>query len=198
MIKIGITGNIGAGKSLVSSIFESLDWPVFNSDLEAKKIMISDIEVISKIKEIIGENAYYPNGDLNRKAIAEIVFSKPEKRESINNVVHPAVDDYFQKWCLEKMGQKVICKESALLFETGIYKKMDVNILVIADLERRINRAMIRDGANREQVLSRINAQWKEEEKCLLADYVIENNDKKYLIRNCIETYRKIKEIFKV
>lgn len=198
MIKIGITGNIGAGKSLVSSIFESLDWPVFNSDLEAKKIMISDIEVISKIKEIIGENAYYPNGDLNRKAIAEIVFSKPEKRESINNVVHPAVEDYFQKWCLEKMGQKVICKESALLFETGIYKKMDVNILVIADLERRINRAMIRDGANREQVLSRINAQWKEEEKCLLADYVIENNDKKYLIRNCIETYRKIKEIFKV
>lgn len=198
MIKIGITGNIGAGKSLVSSIFESLDWPVFNSDLEAKKIMISDIEVISKIKEIIGENAYYPNGDLNRKAIAKIVFSKPEKRESINNVVHPAVEDYFQKWCLEKMGQKVICKESALLFETGIYKKMDVNILVIADLERRINRAMIRDGANREQVLSRINAQWKEEEKCLLADYVIENNDKKYLIRNCIETYRKIKEIFKV
>jgi dephospho-CoA kinase len=198
MIKIGITGNIGSGKSLVSSVFESLRWPVFNSDLEAKAIMTNDSQVISKIKEIIGENAYFPNGDLNRKAIAEIIFSNPEIRENINHIVHPAVEEYFQRWCLEKINQKVICKESALLFETGNFKKMDENILVTADLEKRIKRVMSRDRANREQVLNRINAQWKEEEKCLLADYVIVNNDKKYLIRNCLEVYRKIKEKFKV
>jgi len=198
MIKIGITGNIGSGKSLVSSVFESLHWPVFNSDLEAKTIMTNDSQVISKIKEIIGENAYFPNGDLNRKAIAEIVFSNPAIRETINHVVHPAVEEYFERWCLEKINQKIICKESALLFETGIYKKMDMNILVTADLETRIGRVMVRDGANQEQVLSRIKAQWNQEEKLLLADYVIENNDKKYLIRNCLEVYRKIKEKFKV
>lgn len=198
MIKIGITGNIGAGKSLVSSIFESLHWPVFNSDLEAKTIMIKDIVVVSKIKEIIGENAYFPNGNLNRKAMAEIIFSNPTIRDSINNVVHPVVEKYFQKWCADKIDHKVICKESALLFETGIYKKMEVNILVTADFEKRIKRVMVRDGSNREQVLSRIKAQWNQDEKSLLADYVIENNDKKYLIRNCLEVYRKIKEKFKV
>jgi dephospho-CoA kinase len=198
MIKIGITGNIGAGKSLVASIFHSLHWPVFNSDIEAKFILSEDKNIMEKIKSLLGVRAYLPNGALDRKYMAQILFSNPEIRTAVNQIVHPVVAEHFLKWCSQHYAFKVVCKESALLFETGLYKQLDCNILVVADDELRIQRVIKRDGINREQVMQRFDAQWEQARKRSMADFIIVNNDKKYLTKNCLEVYRAIKNLFMV
>jgi dephospho-CoA kinase len=198
MIKVGITGNIGAGKSLVSNLFESLNWPVFYSDIEAKNIMNTDEEVVQKIKDLVGFKAYTHEGKLNRHYISKIIFSDSNIREAMNEIIHPKVENNFQLWCNEKSHYAVLCKESALIFEKGLNLKLDVNILVVADFEERILRVMQRDRVDRQNVIDRINAQWDQERKIELADYIIDNNHKKYLIRNTLAVYRLIKKKFNV
>lgn len=179
MIKVGITGGIGSGKTSVCQVFERLGAAVYYADVRAKQLMEEDKELIVSIKKLIGEDAYNEDGTLNRKLIADTVFSDEKKLLQLNSLVHPAVVRDYESWneILARKNYPYSIKEAALLIEAGSYKQCDKLIVVTADIEARIRRVMTRDNVTREQVLARINAQLPEEEKVKLADYVIRNDE---------------------
>lgn len=175
MLSIGITGGIGSGKTTVCRILEHLGYPVFYADNVGREISNTDPELRAKIKAIFGSEAYQGE-ELNRPYIAQRIFSDATLKEKMNAIVHPAVYRAFEAW---KAGQNspLIFNESALLFETGSYKRFDAVILVSADEEERIQRVLKRDHSQREQVLARIKQQLPDSEKMNLATYTIHNND---------------------
>ncbi|MGZ3778230.1 MAG: dephospho-CoA kinase [Mucilaginibacter sp.] len=182
MLKIGITGNIGGGKTTVSKVFEVLGIPVFYADDAAKNVMTTDAELISDLKTTFGEEAYFDDGSLNRKYIAGIVFNDEKQLAKLNAMVHPAVFRAFDKWVAQGNSAPYVMKEAALLFESSSYKMCDKTIMVTAPLELRIKRVMQRDGFTREEILSRNARQFSEEKKIELADFVIRNDDTKLVI----------------
>lgn len=172
---IGITGGIGSGKTTVCQLLESFGFPVYYSDDRAKWLMENDLDVKNQLLGLFG-NQTFQDGTLNRSFLAQQIFEDPQKRLQINAIVHPAVASDFEKW-MKKQKQDLIFKESALLFETGIYKQADLNVLITAPKEVRIARVLARDGVERSAVEARINAQMSDEEKIKLADYVIDNHN---------------------
>ena len=154
MLKIGITGGIGSGKSTISKIFEILGVPVFYADDEAKRLMEHDQVLIELIKTEFGDQAFIGN-NLNKKHIAQLVFNNREKLEKLNALVHPAVYRAFEFWVAQQKSPYVL-KEAALLFESGSYIQNDYNILVSSPLVLRIARVIKRDEATEEEVLARI------------------------------------------
>lgn len=174
---VGLTGGIGSGKSTVAKLFEELGIPVFYSDEEAKKVY-EDVHIQQQLNQALSENLF-PYGKLNRERLSEIIFNAPEKRETVNAIVHPEVRNRFAAFYQAHVQAPYIINEAAILFETGVYKNFQKNILVTAPAEVRIERVMQRDHVTREQVLKRMEAQWADEEKIPLADYVIENTDLK-------------------
>ncbi len=177
MIKVGLTGNIGSGKTTVARVFETLGVPVFVADTEAKNIMVNDLELVAKIKELLGEKAYLPSGELDRAYIANIVFSDADILEKLNNIVHPAVEKYYVAWCEQYAQEKYTIKEAAILFESGSYKSCDKIITVACHTETAIKRASERDGKDMANIEARLNNQMPQEEKISRSDYVIWNND---------------------
>lgn len=176
MLKVGITGGIGSGKTFVSKIFESLGVPVYYSDERAKWLMQHDSVLKSKLIALLGENSY--KGDtLDRSYIAEKVFSNPTLLKQLNELVHPCVREDFNAFCARQTNAPYILNEAALLVESGSYKQLDLLIVVTCPTEKRIERVMARDNVSREQVLERIKNQRSEEEKISLADFIIHNND---------------------
>jgi dephospho-CoA kinase len=182
MLKIGITGNIGGGKTTVSKMFDILGIPVFYADDAAKKVMATDAELISDLKKTFGAGAYFEDGSLNRKHIAEIVFNDEKQLAKLNSLVHPAVFRAFDTWASQIDGVPYVMKEAALLFESDSYKMSDKTIMVTAPLELRIKRVMHRDGLTREEILSRDARQFSEGKKIELADFVIRNDDTELVI----------------
>lgn len=178
MIQVGITGGIGSGKSTVCAIFERLGTPVYYADIRAKQLMQDDNHLVAQIKKLFGSEAYHADGELNKVYIASIVFEDEEKLLQLNEIVHPAVKKDYASWASILASNKYpyCIKEAALLVETGSYKELDKLIVVSAPLEDRISRVMSRDQTTRELVLKRIAAQLPEEEKVLLADFVIVND----------------------
>lgn len=175
-VKIGVTGGIGSGKSTICKVIEILGYPVYYSDARANHITASDPATIAAITEGFGPEAY-EDGVYNRRKIAEIVFSQPEKRDLINSIVHPAVRKDFEEWCA-RQESPLVFQESALLFETGNYRYFDKSILVVSPLELRVKRIASRDNISEEAVRARIASQMPDEEKRRLADFVIENDEK--------------------
>ncbi|RZS92600.1 dephospho-CoA kinase [Aquimarina brevivitae] len=174
---VGLTGGIGSGKSTVAKMFESLGVPVYIADERAKKLMNTQPNLIKQLKELLGEKAYDANG-LNRAYIAQKVFTDKALLQQLNNIVHPAVADDFKVWVEnQKTSTPYVIKEAAILFENGGYKNFDFTILVTAPEESRITRVMKRDGVTRQSVLDRIENQWSDSEKVVLADIVISNRD---------------------
>src|SRR5580698_7802865 len=145
MLKIGITGNIGGGKTTVSKIFEVLGVPVFYADDAAKKVMVEDPILINALKEAFGSEAYFNDGSLKRKHIASIVFNDDIQLAKLNSIVHPAVFRAFDNWTVQIKGAPYVMKEAALLFESTSYKMCDYSVMVTAPLELRIARVMQRD-----------------------------------------------------
>ena len=182
MLKIGITGNIGGGKTTVSKVFEVLGIPVFYADDAAKTVMVTDPELIDSLKKTFGSESFFGDGALNRKHIASMVFSDEEKLNKLNSLVHPAVFRAFDTWVEQIQGAPYVMKEAALLFESSSYKMCDYSIMVTAPLELRIERVMKRDGLSQAEVESRNARQFTEEKKILLADYVIKNDDSELVI----------------
>ena len=178
MLKVGITGGIGSGKTTVCQIFEKLGVPVYYADQRAKELMEDDAQLRADIKKEFGDDIYDNDGKLRRKALAEIVFNDEKKLLILNSLVHPAVFRDNQSWndILAKKGYPYTLREAALLIETGSYLTLDKLIVVSAPEEDRISRVMARDGSTREQVLSRIKAQMPEEQKVKYADYIIFND----------------------
>jgi dephospho-CoA kinase len=182
MLKVGITGGIGSGKTTVSKIFEVLGVPVFYADDHAKRVMVEDSILIDAIKQEFGNESYLDDGSLNRKYIANIVFNDAARLDKLNAIVHPATFRAFDAWVAQVGDVPYILKEAALLFEAASYKLCDKAIMVYAPLETRIARVMKRDHISRDEVLSRNAKQMPDEEKIKLADYTIVNDDTQLVI----------------
>ena len=180
MLKIGITGGIGSGKSYVCQILEKMGYAIFYSDLEAKKLMIQNKELIQKIKNIIGEHAYWDN-ELNKPIIRNFLFQNEVNKEKLNAMIHPFVYQEFEKWT-NTIQKEIVFNESALLFETNSYKRFNKTILVTAPEEIRIQRLIKRDSINTEEIKKRFDAQLNDLIKRKKADFIIENDDKKLII----------------
>ena len=182
MLKIGITGNIGSGKTTVSKMFEVLGIPVFYADVAAKNIMTDDPQLIADIKKTFGDDAYFADGSLNRKYIAHIVFNDDAELAKLNALTHPAVFRAFDNWVAGIKYAPYVIKEAALLFESTSYKMCDYSLLVTAPLELRIDRVTQRDNITAADVHAREAKQFTEDKKRKLADYIIENDEKQLLI----------------
>ncbi|MCP4443375.1 MAG: dephospho-CoA kinase [Aureispira sp.] len=176
MLKIGITGGIGSGKTTVCKQFATLGIPVYYADDRAKWLMNNDTELKTALIEQFGEETYLDD-QLNRAYLANIVFKDKAKLDILNGLVHPAVFKDGMQWQIdqEANGSLYSLKEAALLFETGSYLGLDKIIVVTAPLDLRIARVMKRDNTTREAVLDRINKQISDEEKVAKADFVIQN-----------------------
>lgn len=188
MKKIGITGGIGSGKTYVSEVFSSLGIPVFNADVESKRLISSSDKLISLVKDSFG-NDIYTNGVLDKKKLASIVFSDKEKLENLNNIVHPIVKQEFIDWC-KKQNSSYVIKEAAILFESSSDKGLDAVICVSAPLNIRIDRAVKRDGSSEKEIKNRIENQISQEEKENLSDYIIVNDGVQSLLPQILKIHQ--------
>ncbi|WP_442794627.1 dephospho-CoA kinase [Pelobium manganitolerans] len=189
MLKIGITGGIGSGKTTVCQIFSLLGVPVFYADIVAKDLMVTDAVLIAQVKRAFGNKAYFDNGSLNRKHVSDIVFNNKQELEKLNSYVHPAVFRAMDVWASQQKSSYVL-KEAALLFESGSYRQNDFNILVSADEDLRIKRVMERDGVTHDKVEARMRNQLSEQERLNKADFVIDNNGTQLLIPQVLHLHQ--------
>lgn len=170
---VGLTGGIGSGKTTVAKLFHELGVPIYVSDIEAKKLMVTNTKLITEIKALLGDEAYDGN-ELNRAYISEKVFKNKNLLNQLNALVHPAVANDFIKWEAEQNSPYVI-KESAILFESGSYKNCDLIITVTAPLEVRVGRVVLRDKVTRKQVLHRVMNQSTDDDKIDRSNFIINN-----------------------
>lgn len=191
---VGLTGGIGSGKSTVAKLFEVLGVPVYNSDIRAKEMYYKP-EVKEQVIRLLGTNAYDENGKLNPSHVSKIIFGDSGVLQKINGIIHPAVENDFKEFVQLHSDKKLVLKESALIFEAGIYKKLDKVILVTSPLELRIARVLARDGITREEVIKRINHQLPDEEKVPISDFIINNDEKTGLIQQVLEVFEKLKHV---
>jgi len=187
MLKIGLTGGIGSGKSTVSKIFNTLGVPVFDADLATKKIMNENEELKRKIIKHFGNQAY-TNDKLDRGYIANIVFNNKYQLELLNSIVHPYAIEAGEKWVKEQKS-KYIIKEAALIFEAGSTKDLDFIVGVTAPTAIRINRIMSRDGLTISQIKARMNNQIEESMKMKLCNFIIFNDELMLLTPQIIELH---------
>lgn len=192
MLKVGITGGIGSGKTTVCKIFEALGIPVYYADDRAKSLMQTVPELITAIKNLFGSEAYDPDGSLNRQYIASIAFNDPDKLQKLNRLVHPVVLKDGLSWHFSQSNVPYTIKEAALLIESGSYRQLDKLIVVTAPVEIRIRRVMVRDKVSENAVLERIHHQMPEEEKTKLADFVIVNDGTRSIVRQVWQIHRKL------
>lgn len=198
MIKIGITGGIGSGKSTVCRVFESLGIPVFYADTVAKTIMINDPVLVAGVKNAFGTESYDGAGKLNNKHIAGIVFNNSAELARLNELVHPAVFRAFDEWVAKvPANTSYILKEAALLFESGSYKMCDQSVLVTAPEKIKIKRVMDRDGVTQEQVKARMDKQMSDEEKIKMADFLIRNDESQSVILQVMDLHQQFLNLTK-
>jgi dephospho-CoA kinase len=190
MLKIGLTGGIGSGKTTVARVFEVLGIPVYYADEAAKRLMNEDEGLKQSIMRIFG-NAVYENGILNRTFLSSKVFSNKEKLEELNALVHPATIHDAKQW-MEQQNSPYAIKEAALIFESGSQEQLDYVIGVYAPPSLRIHRVMKRDQVTREQVIERMKNQIDEEIKMKLSDFVIKNNEKELLLPQVTKLHEKL------
>jgi dephospho-CoA kinase len=178
ILQVGVTGGIGSGKSTVCDIFRRLGIPVIDSDFLAKEICTANSAVRRKLVSILGDRAYLAGGSMNNAYIASMIFSDKKLRRMVESVVHPAVMKERQRRLtdLQNGGYKAVIVESALLFESGLDKKLDIVVAVDATEKLRIDRVRSRDSVKEEDVKARMRAQIDNREKLERADFVIKNN----------------------
>ncbi len=191
MLKVGITGGIGSGKTTVCKVFETLDIPVFYADGVAKEIMITDPILKRRICDIFGEDSYFVDGKLNNKYLAAKVFKDQTKLACLNKLIHPAVFKAFDKWLMSlPQNTPYILKEAALFFESDAYKVCDKSILVTAPLNIKLQRVIARDGLTQKQVYERMDKQLPDEKKRKLADFFIDNTENQSVILQVLALHR--------
>lgn len=190
MITVGLTGGIGSGKSYIAEVFRKIGVPVFTSDDEAK-LAYQDHIVRKQVIELLGTEAYQEEL-LNTSFISAKIFDNSELLQKLNDIIHPWVEKEFRTWADRMSEHAYIIKEAAILFETGIYKKLDYTICVTAPVNIRVSRVISRDNSNKETVLKRINQQWLDEKKIPLADYIIQNDGSQLVLPQILTIHNSI------
>ncbi|MDD2526243.1 MAG: dephospho-CoA kinase [Bacteroidales bacterium] len=175
MKKIGITGGIGSGKSVVSNLFRLMGVPVYDADAESKRIVNVDQKVRAGLVSLFGSDIYSPNGQLDKPKLAGFIFTDKESLLQVNRLIHPAVSRDFFIWS-DRQATSIVAIESAILFDSGFNRLVDVSINVSAPKEQCFQRVMLRDGISHEQVLNRVNNQMTDKQRNTLADCTILND----------------------
>ena len=189
---IGLTGGIGSGKTIVAKLFETMGCIIYNSDESAKKIYFVK-EIKQQVIQLLGKEAYINDFELNKVFIAQVIFSDKHKLQQLNAIIHPAVKQDFKSVVNQYSSETIIIKETALLFEENISKEVDASILVTAPVELKIERVMKRNHLSRIEVEKRMLAQWTDEQKKILATYVINNDGKEAVIPQVLAIMHQLK-----
>ena len=195
MLKIGLTGGIGSGKSTVAKVFEVLGTPVYYADESAKRLMNEDEGLIQKLVLQFGSETY-SYGQLNRKYLAGIVFNDPKKLEQLNALVHPITINDANNW-LQHQKTPYAIKEAALIFETGIHEYLDYVIGVYAPAPLRIQRVVQRDAVKEEEIVLRMSRQMEEETKMRLCNFVINNDEHQMIIPQVLALHEHLLQLSK-
>ncbi|RYY86249.1 MAG: dephospho-CoA kinase [Chitinophagaceae bacterium] len=195
MLKVGLTGGIGSGKTTVAKIFALLGIPVYDADAASKRLYDTHSGLQEALKQRFGA-AIYEGGTLNRAALAALVFSDPEKLEQLNAIAHPPTIADAAAW-MEAQSAPYVLKEAALIFETGSAADLHYVIGVDAPLHIRLQRAMQRDGASREAILARMKRQVDADLKMKLCDFVIKNDEQELVIPQVLALHEKLLELGK-
>ena len=194
MIKIGLTGGIGSGKSFVAKVFAALGIPVYDSDLEAKKLYFRTDVQKSMINKF-GNEVYLPSGLINKDYLANIIFNDKNALKFVNALIHPLVKAHFDNWVNENKNAAYLIKEAAILFESGAYKDMDKIIVVTAPDFLRIQRVIQRDKIDKETILKKINNQMSNEDLVKMSDYHIINDKKSALLPQVLSIHNAITKL---
>ena len=189
MLTIGVTGNIGSGKTTVCKIFSSLGIPVYDADSEAKHLMSSDEELKKQLKIEFSEKVFDENNQLDKNFLAGKVFSDKNELLRLNKIVHPAVRKDFQTWLSKISDVPYLIKEAAILFESGANEDCNYTVVVTSPLDLRSKRVTLRDAVPEEQFLKRENSQLREEEKQKLADFEIINDENHLVIQQVLKLH---------
>ncbi|MGQ9621779.1 MAG: dephospho-CoA kinase [Bacteroidales bacterium] len=186
-MRLGITGGIGSGKTIISRIFTILGVPVFSADDEAKEIMTSDKLIMEQIIQAVGKNVYR-NGILQRKELAKMIFNDKNLLEKINRIVHPAVFKRFTEW-EKQQNYPYVIMEAAILFESRANTLVDKVLTVVAPENERIKRVMERDNIREKEVADRIRNQYDDDFRISRSDYVIDNSGNKLIIPEILKIH---------
>lgn len=192
MIKLGITGGIGSGKSTVSQIFSLSGVPVYIADIESKRLVATSPTIREKLINLFGEELY-SGGVLNKPLLASHIFNDKKKLEIVNAIIHPEVERDFIEWVKKHAQCNIVAHEAAILFESGFNRMMDKVLMVYTPLDIRIERTMLRDNLPKEKVMERIQNQMSDEEKAKLSDFVIVNDNTKSLIEQVTNIIQELK-----
>ena len=192
MLKVGITGGIGTGKSIVCNLFAVLGIPVYNADIRAKALVVANQTLKNEIIAAFGEAAYLPNGSYNPAHISAIVFNDPKALAMLNKIIHPFVFQDFDDWCNTHQQAGYVVKEAALMIESGSHLQNDYNILVAAPLEQRLKNIAKRDGMLPAQIDKIMANQLPESEKVAFADFVIHNDESHSLIEQVLAIHHQL------
>ena len=195
MIRVGLTGGIGSGKTTVAKFFELLEIPIYYSDIEAKKLMLTSEIIKKKLIHLLGDDTYSAEGELNKAYISKKIFSNSILLNKINKIVHPVVEDDFSQFCKQYSNKKYIIIESAILVEIGWFKTLDKLILVTANQQERVNRILKRDQSSEAEILAKISKQMSDSEKKVFADYRIENNNNIFLIPQVLNIHAQLSSL---
>ena len=191
MIKVGITGGIGVGKTYICNILKKMGYSIFSSDQVSKKLVYENTFVRDQIKFFFGEDII-ENEKINRKKLATQVFSNKKKLKKLNGIIHPFVKKEFDKWMSNRYDEKVVFKEAAILFEANSHKNLDYVICVTAKLQDRVSRVMQRDKVDSDSVEKRISMQMSQIEKEKLSDFVIFNSKDDLVLPQIIKALKNI------
>ena len=189
MIKIGLTGNIGSGKSTVAKVFKTLGVPVFYADIEAKSVL-DQLDIIIQLSSKFGKAIIDETQKIDRASLASIVFKSPDALSFLNNLIHPEVAKKFLSWTEEHTNCEYIIHEAAILYESGFNKFMDKTIYVYANHELRLKRIAQRDQISQNKILDRMRNQWDDDKKIKLADHVISNNEEDFIIPQILALHK--------
>lgn len=185
-LRLGITGGIGSGKSVVSHLLQTMGVPLYLSDAEAKAIVATNACIHKELVSLLGEEVFI-GGVLNKNYLASRIFSNEGCRKQVNGIIHPRVKADFRRWVESHTAESVVAMESAILFEAGFADEVDVVVMVYAPQQLRIDRVMERDASTYDQVLARIKSQMDDEEKKQLAHYVVYNDEQTPIIPQLVD-----------
>jgi len=194
MTRVGITGNIGSGKTTICRIFEILGIPVFHADVAGRELL-NDPDVKNQIIRIFSKDIFDHERNIDRKKLASIVFNDTEKLSELNAIIHPAVRDKFEIWLTEHNQKPYVLYEAAILFESGHYKRMDRIISVIAPDEVRLKRVVERDSASETEVKARMSNQVDQAVIISNSDFIINNDEVEMLLPQVLKIHKELNNL---